>query len=106
MQLRNGTRSSTHRELIQKLAALDLNADSYSQARLLPGHPYDPSPVPSVQRIPQSPYDSPDVIALLAAAPRWRVFILAFWRAIVSGLFCTTSSPSVRMSSMWQGLDM
>jgi hypothetical protein len=73
---------------------------------LLPPHPYDPSPIPRVQRIPHSPYDSPDVIALLAAAPLWRVFILAFWRAIVSGLFCTTSSPSVRISSMWQGLDM
>lgn len=65
-------------------------------------HPPFPVSSASLSR----PYDSPDVIALLAAAPLWRVFILAFWRAIVSGLFCTTSSPSVRMSSMWQGLDM
>jgi len=31
-----------------KLAALYLNADSYSQAMLLPPHLYDPSPIPRV----------------------------------------------------------
>lgn len=46
------------------------------------------------------------VMALRAAAPRWRELRRAFSFSTIWGAFCTTSSPSVRMSSMWQGFDM
>lgn len=46
------------------------------------------------------------VMALRAAAPRWRELRRAFSLSTTWGAFCTTSSPSVRMSSMWHGFDM
>ena len=48
----------------------------------------------------------PAVIALLTLAPRCRAFNLCCSFTAVSGLFCTTSSPSVKISSIWHGLLM
>lgn len=45
-------------------------------------------------------------MALRVRTPRWRELKCADLRARVSGDFWTTSSPSVRISSMWHGLDM
>lgn len=45
-------------------------------------------------------------IALLTLAPLCRLVNLACSFTTVCGLFCTTSSPSVKISSMWHGLLM
>ena len=48
----------------------------------------------------------PSVIALLSCAPRCLEFNLFFSISTTCGPFCTTSSPSVKINSMWHGFDI